>query len=61
MYVYHYQSQFGELIFRYDNTPHHNDLDTFPHHRHTAGGVEGILSGPPDLNELLSEIGALIL
>jgi hypothetical protein len=29
-YRYHYQNPDGSIIFRYDNTPHHPDISTFP-------------------------------
>jgi hypothetical protein len=46
----------GRLIFRYDDTPHHTELDSFPHHKHIAdeGTVER--ADPPDLADVLSEI-----
>ncbi|WP_425430025.1 toxin-antitoxin system TumE family protein [Desulfamplus magnetovallimortis] len=24
-------------IFRYDNAPHHSNINTFPHHKHEKG------------------------
>lgn len=33
-YRYHFQDENNMLIFRYDDTPHFPDLDTFPHHKH---------------------------
>lgn len=38
-YRYHFQDQRNRLIFRYDNTPHFPDLENFPHHKHSKGGV----------------------
>ena len=35
-YRYHYQNPDGSIIFRYDNTPHHPDVDTFPDHKQTG-------------------------
>jgi len=32
-YRYHYQRQDGP-VFTYDDTPHHPELETFPHHKH---------------------------
>lgn len=40
LYSYHWQEANGDLIIRWDNSPHHNELKTFPHHKHT-----------PDLSE----------
>lgn len=39
-YRYHFQDKNGELIFRYDNTPHFPDLPNFPHHKHNPAGAE---------------------
>jgi hypothetical protein len=33
-YKYHWQSEDGELITRWDNVPHHKEIDTYPYHRH---------------------------
>lgn len=56
MYSYHYQSGENNLIFRYDDTPHHPELTGFPHHKHI--GVEGVVMAPepPGLAEVLAEI-----
>ena len=33
-YSFHWQSEDGLLIIRWDNADHHRELATFPHHRH---------------------------
>lgn len=33
-YSYHLQDQQNELIQRWDNSPHHREIETFPHHTH---------------------------
>ena len=38
-YSYHWQDKAGELILRWDNSPHHRQLRTFPHHKHINGTV----------------------
>lgn len=38
-YKYHWQSENGDLIARWDNVPHHKEIDTFPHHMHDDKGV----------------------
>jgi hypothetical protein len=38
-YSYHIQSSSGELIARWDNSPHWPDLSTFPHHIHEDKSV----------------------
>ncbi|AFL95740.1 hypothetical protein CL1_1541 [Thermococcus cleftensis] len=36
-YNYSFQWQRnGELIVRWDNAPHHRDVETFPHHKHVG-------------------------
>ena len=57
-YAYHYQSEAGELIFRYDNAPHYPNMTTYPHHKHVGTAVES--TQIPDLNEILREIEQLI-
>lgn len=59
-YAYHYQNAFDRLVFRYDNAPHHREISTFPHHKHSAGeGGKPELIEPamaPHLREVLREI-----
>ena len=57
-YAYHYQTASNQLIFRYDNAPHHPEISTHPHHKHTATGLEA--TKPPHLNDILGEIDALL-
>lgn len=55
MYAYHYQKADGTLLFRYDNTEHHQSVPTFPHHKHSLGkDVES--SNAPSLEQVLREI-----
>jgi Family of unknown function (DUF6516) len=56
MYSYHYQDGHDRLIFRYDDTPHHTELDGFPHHKHIADEATVEQANPPDLASVLSEI-----
>ena len=37
-YAFHWQTQSGELITRWDNAPHFQELATYPHHKHLASG-----------------------
>ena len=39
-YRYHWQNKNSQLIKRWDNAPHHQDIETFPHHLHDSGGVK---------------------
>ncbi len=57
-YKYHYQDQSDALIFRYDNSPHHPNLATFPDHKHVGSMI--IDAEPPHLSEVLAEISRLI-
>jgi hypothetical protein len=57
-YAYHYQTESGELIFRYDNLPHYPHIETHPHHKHV--GAEVLPAQAPDLNDVLREIEQLI-
>ena len=42
-YRYHWQTGSGKLIKRWDNAPHHPEIDTFPHHLHD-GSEENVKS-----------------
>lgn len=53
-YRYHYQTDDGRLIRRWDNAPHHPSVDTFPHHVHVGDSVEA--SRPVSLEEVLGEV-----
>lgn len=57
-YKFHYQDVAGNLIFRYDNSPHYPQLATFPAHKHVGDRV--VEAEPPDLNNVLAEIDAII-
>jgi hypothetical protein len=53
-YKYHFRDLDDELVFRYDNVPHHPEIKTFPHHKHSKGKIAE--SNEPDLIEVLQEI-----
>lgn len=53
-YKYHYQDSEDNLIFRYDNVPHHPTITTFPHHKHEGSRISP--SNPIDLSQILQEI-----
>lgn len=57
-YKFHYQDKDGNLIFRYDNAPHYPYLSTFPAHKHVGDTV--VEAEPPDLNDVLTEIDAIL-
>lgn len=59
-YSYHYQNDAGELIFRYDNTPHFPQLANAPHHKHAGSEENVIATNLPDLTTVLLEIEATL-
>ncbi len=56
-YRYQYMNKLTEQIFRYDNAPHHFDIETFPHHKHENDGVKA--SYEPSLSDVLTEIARI--
>lgn len=58
MYAYHYQDARNNLVFRYDNTAHHMQVQTFPHHKHSGKII--LSSQPPSLETVLAEIETVI-
>ena len=61
MYSYHYQRADASLVFRYDDTPHHPELPTFPHHKHRQSEQDAVAAELPTLASVLDEIGQLRL
>jgi len=57
-YAYHYQDSHGNLVFRYDDSPHHPEIETHPHHKHVGHGetesIEATVA--PHLSRVLQEI-----
>jgi len=49
----------GQMLFRYDNSPHHPEIDSYPHHKHTPGKIRA--SNIPSMQDILNEISAMIL
>ncbi len=39
-YSYHWQKETGEMLIRWDNSPHYKSLKTFPHHVHESGNIK---------------------
>lgn len=52
----------NNLIFRYDNTEHHQKLNlpTFPHHKHDGREDNVVKSDAPFLAEVLKEVEAIL-
>lgn len=53
-YRYQYMDENQGLIFRYDNAPHHSEVETFPHHKHISDQV--VKAQEPALQAILTEI-----
>lgn len=62
IYVYQYMNPEKELVFRYDNTGHHKDMNlpTYPHHKHEGNKYHIRASSAPDLASILKEIEVLV-
>ncbi len=60
MYSFQYMDDQGNLIFRYDNTGHHANVSTFPHHKHEGSMRKIVASAPPSLADVLAEIGRVM-
>lgn len=58
-YRFHYMNPIGQMLFRYDNAPHHPEVTSHPHHKHISDNV--ILAGEPSLKDVLDEISAIII
>lgn len=53
-YRYQYMDSHQDMVFRYDNAPHHSHLSNFPHHKHLETGERE--SEEPNLEDVLFEI-----
>ena len=53
-YRYHTMDESQNLVFRYDNAPHHPQVKSFPHHKHTTRAIKA--SKEPNLQSVLLEI-----
>ena len=54
-YSYHWQDPKGQLIIRWDNSPHHKNLKTFPHHKHTPNIEESYETNISDVIRFLEK------
>ena len=52
-YSYHFQDINNVMIFRYDNTPHYQNLETFPDHKHSLDAV--LVSSKPTVQHVIRE------
>jgi len=59
---YRFQWQIaGELITRWNNAPHHPEVETFPHHKHVKSEGKPKPSKAKNLISILKEIEAKII
>ena len=58
-YRYHFQDGKANLIFRYDNTPHFQHLDSFPHHKHLSDEIVPV--DQPSVIEVIEEPKSMAL
>lgn len=58
-YRYHFMKANKTMVFRYDNAKHHKEVSSFPHHKHIKNTVSAC--SEPELVDILSEIGVIIL
>lgn len=56
VYSYHWESADGDLICRWDNTPHYPDLLGFPHHVHDGRSEATRPGRPMDIFAVLDQI-----
>ncbi len=54
-YSYHWQDKEKRLITRWDNAPHHPEIETFPHHIHEGENIKP--SKEPTFVEILEKVG----
>ena len=54
-YSYHWQDKNKWLIKRWDNAPHHSEIETYPHHLHDGEEIKP--STEPNFVEILKMIG----
>lgn len=57
-YSFHWQDVAGNLICRWDNAPHHPELDNFPYHVHTKDKVSA--SSEMNIRTILREAKAVL-
>lgn len=57
-YSFHYMTANNATIFRYDNSLHHSELPTFPHHKHTGAAEQVTPSEQPTVRTIRDEIAA---
>ena len=59
-YRFHSTNVNDEMVFRYDNAPHHPELATYPHHKHVKGEEVPRRSKEVGLKDVLLETEEMI-
>lgn len=59
-YRFHLMNVNDEMVFRYDNSPHHPEITTYPHHKHVKGEKVPRRSKEVGLRDVLLEIEEMI-
>jgi hypothetical protein len=57
-YSYYWLDEHNKLLIGWDNTPHHQQIDSFPNHRHRSEKVEE--SQEKDLEAVLNYIAEIV-
>ncbi|MFH1897403.1 MAG: DUF6516 family protein [Candidatus Desantisbacteria bacterium] len=55
-YSFHWQKETGELVKRWDNVAHHQEIDTFPHHIHIERDQNVYSSKPMNFEKVIGII-----
>ena len=55
-YRFHLMDVNDKIVFRYDNSPHHPEIATYPHHKHVKGEAVPRRSKEVGLKDVLLEI-----
>lgn len=58
-YSFHYMTD-NNTIFRYDNSRHHLDFQTAPHHKHTGADEQVTAHPQPSVRAIRAEIAAYL-
>jgi hypothetical protein len=57
-YRFHYCAADNTTVFRYDDSPHHPEVATHPHHKHVGPDEAVEASGAATVEQVLGEIRA---
>jgi hypothetical protein len=55
-YSFNARTEAGEFLFRYDNSPHHPELSSFPHHKHVPNEDRPQPSRQPLISLVVDEV-----